>query len=317
MINAKELFELGIQVGIAHDPRGKKAITALLQENQKEYKKLEKNKQKFFDLARLENPYNDTRHLAGKPTAKIKKALVGIDCEVPELLVAKQLGCDTVIGHHPVGRGLLELDKVMDIQIDTFHEAGIPINIAEKSLLKRKDEIYKAIQPTNAYRDVQIAELLGLNYFNFHTPADNCVDSFLRKYIGDNHDKKYRTLEEIVDRLLEIPEFEEGMKRGDGPQIFVGNPKARPGKIYVSMTGGTGAGEDIWERCAHAGVGTVIEMHFSKLSIENAQKHHLNMISSGHIPSDSLGMNILLDEFAKQGVEIIPISGLIRVKRKK
>lgn len=317
MIKAKELLELGVKIGIDHDPRGKKAIEKILKENKEEYKKLDKKKKEFFDVEKLTNPYDDTRHLAGKPNAQIKKALVGIDCEVPELLLAKHLGCDTVIAHHPIGRGLLELDKVMDIQIDTFHEAGIPINIAEKSLLKRKDEIYKAIQPINAYRDVQAAELLGLNYFNFHTAADNCVDAFLRKHIGDNANKKYATLQEVVDRLLEIEEFREGAKRGDGPQIFVGNPKGRPGKIYVSMTGGTGAGDDIWERCAHAGVGTVVEMHFSKASIENAQKHHLNMISSGHIPSDSLGMNTLLDEFEKKGVKIVPASGLIRVKRKK
>ncbi len=317
MIKAKELFELGVKTGIAHDPRGKKAVEKILKDKKEEYKKLDKKKQKYFDVEGLTNPYADTRHLAGKENAPIKKALVGIDCEVPELILAKELGCDTVIGHHPIGRSLLELDKVMDIQIDTFHEAGMPINIAEKSLMKRKDEIYKAIQPINVYREVQAAELLGLNYFNFHTAADNCVDSFLRKHIGDNANKKYTSLQEVVDRILEIPEFDEGMKRGDGPAIFCGDPKGRPGKIYVSMTGGTGPGDDIWEKCSHAGIGTVVEMHFSKASIEKAQKHHINLISSGHIPSDSLGMNILLDEFEKKGVKIVPASGLIRVKRKK
>jgi hypothetical protein len=33
--------------------------------------------------------------------------------------------------------------------------------------------------------------------------------------------------------------------------------------------------------------------------------------------SDSLGMNIILDELEKKGIDIVPCSGLIRVKRSK
>jgi len=48
---------------------------------------------------------------------------------------------------------------------------------------------------------------------------------------------------------------------------------------------------------------------------KEAEKHHINVVIAGHMASDSLGMNILLDELEKSGVEIIPTSGLIRVKR--
>ena len=33
--------------------------------------------------------------------------------------------------------------------------------------------------------------------------------------------------------------------------------------------------------------------------------------------SDSIGMNLFLDELEKKGIEIIPVSGLIRVSRAK
>jgi hypothetical protein len=38
---------------------------------------------------------------------------------------------------------------------------------------------------------------------------------------------------------------------------------------------------------------------------------------AGHISSDSLGMNIFLDELEKRGIEIIPLGGLTRFSRVK
>jgi polysaccharide deacetylase 2 family uncharacterized protein YibQ len=40
-----------------------------------------------------------------------------------------------------------------------------------------------------------------------------------------------------------------------------------------------------------------------------------HVVIAGHISSDSLGMNLMLDEFEKRGVEVVPVGGLIRVKR--
>ena len=41
----------------------------------------------------------------------------------------------------------------------------------------------------------------------------------------------------------------------------------------------------------------------------------LGMQFAGHMSSDSLGMNLYLDELEKKGAEVIPCSGLIRVSR--
>jgi hypothetical protein len=49
---------------------------------------------------------------------------------------------------------------------------------------------------------------------------------------------------------------------------------------------------------------------------DKASEFHMNVVIAGHISSDSLGMNLFLDELEKKGVEIVPCSGLIRVKRK-
>ncbi len=71
----------------------------------------------------------------------------------------------------------------------------------------------------------------------------------------------------------------------------------------------------MFEQLSRAGIGTLIGMHMKEDHRKEAEKFHMNVVIAGHISSDSLGMNLLLDEIAKRGVEIIPVGGLIRVRR--
>jgi len=56
-------------------------------------------------------------------------------------------------------------------------------------------------------------------------------------------------------------------------------------------------------------------MHQSEEHKKEAESANINVVVAGHISSDSLGVNLFLDELEKQGVEIIPCGGLIRIKR--
>jgi putative NIF3 family GTP cyclohydrolase 1 type 2 len=56
-------------------------------------------------------------------------------------------------------------------------------------------------------------------------------------------------------------------------------------------------------------------MHISEKNLEQAKEHHLNVVIAGHIASDSLGMNLILDQLERRGVEVLTCSGLLRVKR--
>jgi len=58
-------------------------------------------------------------------------------------------------------------------------------------------------------------------------------------------------------------------------------------------------------------------MHVPEDAVLELRKLHINIIDCGHMAADSIGANIYLDELEKKGVEVIPCSGLIRVKRSK
>ena len=166
--------------------------------------------------------------------------------------------------------------------------------------------------PANHNRAIDAARILDIPFMCMHTPADNQVQDFLSTLFSE---KNPETIKDILEILREIPEYEEAMYTGAGPQIFLGKEKGRAGRVFVDMTGGTGGSSKSFEKLAIAGVGTVVCMHMSEKNRKEAEKHHINVVIAGHMASDSLGMNLLLDELENKGVEIIPCAGLIRVKR--
>ncbi|OPZ71816.1 MAG: NIF3 (NGG1p interacting factor 3) [Firmicutes bacterium ADurb.Bin456] len=84
----------------------------------------------------------------------------------------------------------------------------------------------------------------------------------------------------------------------------------------VDVTGGTSGSVDAYAKLAIAGVGTLVVMHMSEKHRKEAEKHHINVVVAGHMASDSLGLNLVLDQLAQRGVEVIPCAGLIRYERK-
>ena len=309
-----DIYKLAIKMGIDADPRGRKGVEKLLKKEKENYDKLDKEKKAEYDLENLENPYSDTRVLFDNGH-EVKKILVGIDMETGEMLLADKLGVDLVIGHHPLGIGLAKIDDVMKIQADVLANYGVPINISESLMEKRMSEVSRKVSPINNYQSVDAAHLLGLSVMCTHTIADNLVYQFVKKEIEKENPE---TVNNLIDLLKKIPEYKEAVKQGGGPTIFVGKPDRHCGKIAVTeLTGGTSGSKDIYERMSHFGIGTIVSMHIDEEYKKEAEKHHINVVVAGHMASDSLGMNLFLDEIQKKNSEIIPCSGLIRISRVK
>jgi putative NIF3 family GTP cyclohydrolase 1 type 2 len=129
--------------------------------------------------------------------------------------------------------------------------------------------------------------------------------------------KSPETLGQILTVIKEIPEYNVSAKQGVAPQIFVGEEKSHAGRIMVDFTGGTENSEKIVERMSQHGIGTIVTMHAKEPHRKEALKHYINFVIAGHIASDSLGLNIIMDELEKCGLEIIPCSGFIRFSRNK
>lgn len=319
MLTIKQIFQLGLQMAIKVDPRGHKGIKAYVDEAKKEYADVKPKDKEYFDEERLTNPYSDSRIHLDNGLNNVKRVLTGIDINEGEVLLASQLNergkpIDLIIAHHPVGKALAGLHSVMDLFVAILVESGVPVHIAEEITDERVKEVGRGIHPANHYKLIDLAQALKVNLINTHTITDNLVNDYLQKYIQQ---RKPRTVRDLMDMLLEIPEYREAKKRGAGPSLFAGNPKHQVGKFLVEMTGGTNPSDKVYKELSRCGISTIVGMHMKDTARDKATEHHMNIVIAGHMASDSLGMNLFLDELEKKGIEIVPCGGLIRVSRVK
>ena len=313
-----DIYTRAIAAGIENDPRGKDVVFQELGRRKKNYDEMTQQHKEFFDLESLQNPYADSRILNGTGDEEIRSILVGIDMDVGEVLLADTLrargrNTDLLLSHHPSGRALAHLYDVMQMQSDILNIFGVPINVAEALMDERIKEVERRLMPANHTRAVDAARLLQFPFICLHTPADNMVATYLQKLFDA---KSPYLLSDILDILHDIPEYHSASREATGPKIFIGSKNRKAGKVFVDVTGGTEGAKDVFQSLTIKGVNTIVGMHMSEEHRKEAEQSHMNVVVAGHISSDTLGVNLLLDEVSKgDSFEIIECSGFRRVSR--
>ena len=265
--------------------------------------------------------FPDSAILFGRPDTEVKKIMVGIDIEVAELLLADRIrqkeGLDLVIAHHPEGKAYVGLHEVMRLQVDLLKQAGVAYNTAVKLLEERMQEVERRVLPQNHTRPVDAARLLNMPFMNMHTPADNHVYRFLDNLFKQKLNQSC-LVKDVVKILKTIPEYQIAEKFNTGPRIILGSPNRPVGKILLEMTGGTEGSKDVFGKLYKAGVRTLVSMHLSEEHLKKVKDANLNVVIAGHISSDTLGLNLLLDNIeksAKQRFQVVACSGFTRIRR--
>ncbi len=314
----RQLFDAVIAHGVSVDPRGATRVKKVLEIARKDFEGLGDEKKERYDTEQLTNPYSDSRILFGADDVEVENVIMGIDMEVGELVLTDRLRekgqpIALVWPHHPQGTGLANLSGVMAMQADILSGFGVPINIAEGLLEPRIKEIERKVMPGNHMRSVDAARLLNIPMICTHTPADNCVAGHLQDLFDQ---KKPETVDDVICVLREIPEYAEAEVAGSGLKVVAGSEKRRSGRVFVDMTGGTSGSEKTFERLANTSdIGTMVVMHIPEKHLEEAGKHHINVVIAGHMASDTLGMNLLLDAVEKAGQKkfsVVECSGFRR-----
>lgn len=318
----RKLYEAAIAHGKSVDPRGEERVQKSLEKARKEFEKLSDEEKERFDRETLTNPYSDSRILYGDDDLEVKSILLGIDIEVGEIVMADRLRekgrqIDAVWAHHPEGSALANLGGVMGMQADILKTFGVPINIAEGMLESRIKEVERSVLPINHMRAVDAAELLDVPMMCTHTPGDNCVATYLQSLFEAENPE---TVCDVIDVLRSIPEYAAAEKYGMALKVFAGSKKRSAGRVYVDMTGGTSGSKQTFEKLAsRSDIGTMVAMHLPEKHRKEAEKHHINVVIAGHMASDSLGMNLLLDGVEKltnQKLSVIGCSGFRRYEHK-
>lgn len=246
------------------------------------------------------------------PGEGIKRILIGIDIGSAELQLAKSLGFDLAIAHHPQGgKASLHFAEVLKNHIRQMVAAGVPREVAERAIEEKSFEARVGAHMGNYDHVPSIARLLDLPFMNIHTPLDEIGRQRMADVVGRAAPEL--TVVELVTLLKErLPELRQAETEID---IRVGEPENRIGRAVVSHGAGTNGGYPVAKAYFDHGVDTLIYIHCSpadsKRLREEFSRREKNLIITGHVASDSLGINPFIAELLRRGLEVVPISGIV------
>lgn len=243
-------------------------------------------------------PADSAVHVRGK---NIKKVMIAVDVGTAELMLARSLGCDAVIAHHPIGVASINFFRVFDRHVEYMLEHGVPRRIARSAVNKLKERVETRTH-ADIYDDVVgAARLMKMPLVNIHQPCDEYMRQVILKAI-----KAGRTeyVSDIIDSVAKIPEFRRSATK---VRVRLGSEKSKSGNWALVVAAGTNGGYQVAKAYFDHGVSTVIYLHvdYGDLTKLREEKSAGNLVVLGHLAGDSVGLNGLADRLEAAGVETV------------
>jgi putative NIF3 family GTP cyclohydrolase 1 type 2 len=245
-------------------------------------------------------PADSGVHVKGN---NIRRVLIAIDIGTAELMLAKQLGCNAVIAHHPIGVATVNFHRVFDRHLDYLVEHGVPKRIARPAVEKLKERI-KTRNHADIYSDVTgAAKVLGMPLVNIHQPCDEYMRQVILHSIKNG---RTEYVSDIVKSIGKIPEF---MHAATKVEVRFGNRNNKAGRWALVVAAGTSGGFHIAKAYLEHGVSTVIYLHIDYSELAKMKEENLkgNLVVMGHLAGDSIGLNGLAARLEDIGVETVRI----------
>lgn len=247
--------------------------------------------------------------------SNLRRVMMGVDIAGAELLLARQLGLDGVIAHHPAGGDAhLHYPWVLTTQIDFLIDAGVPAEIAEETVRPKIRAAELTAQTRNFDHVPSIARLLAMPFLNVHLPLDEYGRRVMVMAIDERlaavRPEREPLVRDVVAGLETIPEIRDARTDIIVP---VGDPAAPAGKAYVFHGAGTNGGFAAARAMWDAGVDTVVYIHIAPPDAELLRalnRAGKNVVISGHISSDMIGINRYVADLEARGLEVVRMSGL-------
>lgn len=249
------------------------------------------------------------------PARNVKRALFGIDADAADLVMAKEKGYDLVIAHYPTGgSAVLEFPKVLSKHADILKKHGVPNALADAAVREMQEDREVRAHAENYDRLPSIARILGIGLMCIHNPCDEIgrrvMDETLRAHLGPG-----ARVRDAIDVLNGIPEFKAARTR---ILVRMGKLENPLGKWAVHHGAGTNGGVPVARAAFENGIDTVFYIHIDAGALRRlwelfGRDGPKNLVVSGHVASDSIGINALVRELRSRGLRVDTYSGIIDV----
>ncbi len=246
------------------------------------------------------------------PASSVRRAMFGIDGDVGTVLAAKSLGYDLLIAHHPLGgAAALGIVNVYAKHAANLVRAGVPRRAALAAVRAMQEEHGPRVHALNYDHVPSLARELGMALMSIHNPCDEIgrriMDETLRKAVKGT--SKVSSAVAALNRLAEFRAAKTEIK------IRMGAPGNRLGRWVVLHGAGTNGGYPVAKAAFENGVDTVVYIHvdpghLARLRSEFTAKRK-NLIVTGHVASDSIGINVLVRALRERGLEVTCVSGIV------
>jgi hypothetical protein len=276
------------------------------------------------DLAGLdEAPKDSGVHVPGHG---IQRVIFALDVNVGLLVLAKQLGYDAVIGHHPCAT-LLDQGEVYREHYGLVTRFGLAESDAraefgpalEKTVRRLRNRRLRSIyyeSPNQTFLEVDAARALGLAFLNIH----NACDELGRRVGQDQLDHTLAanpsaTLGDLVSAMYALPETRIAAEHYDIPlEVAIGDPSAPAGRAAFVHGCLSAPEEAIIRFYWRHGIRTVMSLHAAFEDLERLQQQpEGNLILTGHYAGDSYGFTPFVRALRERGLEITCMGGAIDV----
>lgn len=255
-----------------------------------------------------EVPADSQVHVSG---TDLRRLLVGIDIGVGELLLARQQGFDGVIAHHPVGgHASVHFHHVLRRHAELMEAAGVPDKDASRAVEELSGPLETSHHALNYDRVPAFARFLRLPFLNIHQPWDEMgrrrMVEALEACAGE------ATVEEGMAALQSLPEF--GVAETD-IELRLGDAVQPLGRWVVAHGAGTNGGYPVAKAYFSHGVDSLVYIHILPAELQRLREdpdvQGKNLIVTGHIVSDSLGITPYIRRLREEGLEVVALGGVL------
>ncbi len=242
------------------------------------------------------------------PGKGIRRVLFGLDIGVAELQMAKALGIDLVIAHHPPAT-TTEAWKVLLRHVEFMTAAGVPEDAALAAVAEKVEALKLRGQIANYDHVPSAARLLGIPFMNIHAPLDELGRRRMREQVDGVLGRGHAAVGDLVTALSALPEMRAAPT---AVQLALGDAAGPVRKVVVAHGAYTNGGYPVARTCFAHGVDAVIYIHIDYAELQRLRADGRGaLIITGHLAGDSLGFTPFVRELRQRGLDVTTFSGVI------